>query len=433
MGNRLRINRRSHDPAQEYLVIVGAPSNTFNGYINDISGVGQPAPANVSEAEILKYISGPDVTTHDLYWADFLYSAVKLVETRRIQPDPGDILTFLIYSPPYLLRESRDWDASPYNLQLHGASPWVAGKYPYDPRVRKDDQGKVKPKPRPTEPNGRKTPPPPPSKAEPDIDHDILMRTTEEFQVQEDGTITGYLFDGGFPKRVRNVYGRKEFYDIVRRIVDGSRWKSTGAPNVPPLRHVLVKTLYFDDPAQMFTYIQQGTWTGSERLHPDFTPTADWQSADPPPYNWMAARVKDASKYGDWQKTPAVDRSRVKIRRLDYFGHSTPSDAGDADYLFLQYGWTNRKGEAPSGEVVVTDSEWNGHLGKDLFTKDAVAYLWGCQLAGRMAPMLSKFVGDVTACIGRTSYDFILEDYTSMPEPASDDPQKGWKRFIVVE
>lgn len=435
MGKHLRANRKSHDPAQEYVVIVGAPSNTFNGYLNDQTGDPQPAPADSSDAEIRKYIKGPDVTTHDLYWADFLYSALKLVETRRIQPDPGDILTFLIYLPPYDLRAARDWDASPYNLQLHRSSPWVAGKDPYDPLFKLGDQAAVKPKPRPSEPNHTTTPPPPASKSEPDIDHEILMRTTSEFETNPDGTpVIGpdgrpvYLFDGGFPKRARGGGGYHQIYEVVPRIIMGTKWSGTAAPNTPPLRRVQVKALYFDDPTQMFAYVENGSWSGSQYVL--VPPTEDWQNPDPPPYNWVAG-VQPNVMYDSWKKTPAVDRTRVKIRRLDYFGHSSPVSlpAGDFDALFLRYGWGNKKGEIPQGEVLVTSGDWQTHLSKKLFTKDAIAWLWGCNLSEHMAPMLADVVGDyVMACLGRTSYDFILQDYDSMPEPA--DPSYGFQRFL---
>ena len=56
MSNRLRVNRRSHIPPQEYIVIVGGPSDTYNGWCNDIDEqTGQEPPADASGKEIDKY------------------------------------------------------------------------------------------------------------------------------------------------------------------------------------------------------------------------------------------------------------------------------------------------------------------------------------------------------------------------------------------
>src|SRR5437667_12086370 len=132
--------------AREFVIIVGGPSNTFNGYGHYDGNVYHPEskPENTSPAEIEKYLHGDPAhqvpghpksktSTHDLYWANFIYAAVKLVELRgrvneAMHPARGDILTFLVYMPPYASddpsppphdRQALDWDASPYNQAKH--------------------------------------------------------------------------------------------------------------------------------------------------------------------------------------------------------------------------------------------------------------------------------------------------------------------------
>jgi len=61
---------------------------------------------------------------HDLYWGNFVDSAIHLYgKTGRIvapmqgvMPEAGDVVTFLVYDPPYVAREKVDWDASPFNF-----------------------------------------------------------------------------------------------------------------------------------------------------------------------------------------------------------------------------------------------------------------------------------------------------------------------------
>jgi hypothetical protein len=437
MSNRLRVNRRSHNPAQEYIVIVGGPSNTYNGWCNDLNGqTAQSPPADASDDEIRKYCKvkppgAESIWSHDLYWANFLYAGIKLIETGIARPDPGDILTYLIYMPAYKLREERDWSASPYNLKLHGNSKWVAGQKPYDPRILFAEQGKG------TNDNDPPAPVPgirkaPPSTSEPDIDFEIGMRTIGEL-VNEN--TYEYRFDGGFHCRLHSENGYQEIFDVAQRIVRGAGWGQGVSSNVPPLHGVLVKLLFFSDPDDIVTYLIKGTWTGSEYIHPLDTRIHDenWENPAPPPYTWTAYGLMFRGvKYKDWDATPSIDRSRVKIRRLDYFGHSTinepsasdPAPLDSFDTFLLQYGWENAKGEVPEGEVELRHYDLETHLSKDLFTKDSVGKLWGCHLAMHMAPMFAKYMSECTACIGFTTYEHILEDYQLMPEPA--EPSEGW-------
>src|SRR5262245_29704560 len=92
--------------AQEYLIIVGAPSNMFNGYVfeevDQLKTSPTKPPASAANAEVTKYIIGDPNNrnyTHDRYWANFLFSAVTLMQKGSFRPEPGDILTFAIYLP----------------------------------------------------------------------------------------------------------------------------------------------------------------------------------------------------------------------------------------------------------------------------------------------------------------------------------------------
>jgi hypothetical protein len=260
-------------PAREFLVLVGGPSNTFNGYGHFGSTgdwVAEPRPASTSPAEIGRYILGDgthpnDPTgTHDLYWANFIYSGVKLVELRGrspygIAPAVGDLLTFVIYLPPYagkplagapMSRQAIDWEASPYNLLRHRNSVWVAGKAPYDPSVRQDQQAAQAPLPLPQLPQRKATQSRVPtfSADEHAINHEIVMRTTGE--VDPAGLP---LPDGGFPKRPRNPHSYEDpILDIPRRLVYGSKFgRNPPVVDVPPLNGVLVKLLFLREVADL--------------------------------------------------------------------------------------------------------------------------------------------------------------------------------------
>lgn len=443
--SRRRISRKFADPSREHIILVGAPSNTFNGYFHendDASITPETPPANTSGPEIEKYIKGhpalrakcqpPDflycTKTHDLYWANFIYSAVKLIETRRAQPEEGDILTLIVWLPGYEERQRIDWDASPYNPR-HRNSPWVAGKKPYDVTVQAPHQGATQPPQAPTLPRKATTPPQPLTYAsgEEDINHEILMRTTAESGSVD--PLTGLpLPDGGFRKRPKwpNSYLTEAEGSLVHvplRLSQGMRAFGNYPPvvNVPPLGGVQVKLLFLRDVNALYAYLSSGTWSGPRLRHPI---EDDWDNpdADPGPSledaTWtdQALTWTSGKEPKDWEANPAVDRTRVRIKRFDYFGHS------NLESFFLQYGLTNWKGREAEGEITIHFSDLEPHLKKELFTPDSFAHLWGCSLGGDMAPMLTKFVKKVRACPGLTDYNVILDPGLpdAMPSPAKD-------------
>ena len=259
------ISRQRRDPAQEYIILVGAPCNTFNGYFytdpNTGGDVPSPAPANTSQVKF--YVHGPTgapvendprpTGTHDKYWANFIYSAVKAVELGVIRPKRGDILTFLIWRPALLLRMQRDWAASPYNLALHPVTAYNPGDVPYDRRRVPELQGFQKLFEQARHP---KTSPIQYGTSEPDIDHEILMSTTSEGR------------DGGFHKRaITNDDYENAIRDIPRRLVQGSKFGRfpPATLTVPPMREVQVKLVMIDSVQSLFDYLAIGIAPAGER------------------------------------------------------------------------------------------------------------------------------------------------------------------------
>jgi hypothetical protein len=432
------LTRRYRAHIDEYLVIVGAPSNTFNGYfhVSVDPNTSKPTfypetpPADSSVAEVGHYIGGnppraaPDnTTTHDLYWANFAYAAVKLIQTGIVRPQAGDILTFIIYWPGYELRAKKDWDASPYNMLLHRYSPWVAGKKPYDSTTRAADQASdVPPRPLALPPNKTTTTTVPAgSPLEEKINHEILMRTTGEIdpptQISQP--------DGGFHKRAHNPI---DYFDSILGIpwriglgLEAGRYPP--GPDAPPLSKVFIKLLFLREVLELREYLVQGTWTGKRYLHIMETETEeDIGNMIPISEATWYGRVFPVPKvpHPEWLLAPAVNRASVKLKRLDYFGHSNASS------LFLRYGWANKKGEEPNAEVFVTKDDLDAWLTPGLFAEESIAQLWGCSLADEMAPVLSSYINRVRATSGFTSYDPILDALNPfrMPEPTA--PWQDW-------
>lgn len=425
-----RIVRRRRDPAQEHIILVGAPSNSFNGYFHhDLNGndVGEPPPVSTSPAQIERYMRGdpahredddPERTgTHDLYWANFIYSAVKLVESGLVRPARGDILTYMLWMPGLTDRMLVDWRASPYNVALHSSSTFLASPHPpYDRRFRAADQGQWASSSQwwlPTRP------PLAFATDETDIDHEILMRSTDE---------QGH--DGGFHKRAHDAADyQRAIADIPRRLVLGSKLSPAPLPVtrvVPLMPEVQVKLLLVTDEAQFFDYIQTGYWENDVRwMHA--TEVHDEEQiallSTMEESGWASfALTRSGASLPDWLSAPSVDRSRVKIRRFDYFGHSS------YDAFFLSYGVSNAKGQTPTSERWITSAEWETHLQPDLFVPGASAKLWGCYLGVTMAPMLSQFFGNVVACESWTTFDSILNDGQRMPEP--DPTSSGFQTYV---
>jgi len=431
------IVKRPRNPAHEYIVLVGAPSNLFNGFYHlDFANrkvVPEAAPVDASEPEIRKYVRGtaghPDshrehTTTHDFYWANFIYSAVKLVESGVVRPGHGDILTFIIHVPPYLLRQSRDWDASPYNYLLHGRKHWTGTAKPYDRSLRADEQGSLGSTPLPHTSDEPAVPQAPPSRSEPDINHQILMWTVAEHPI-----------DGGFHKRAIDVFAyEKAIADIPRRLIRGSKF-GTFPPvtrTVPPLLGVHIKLLLMTEPSQLYDYLKLGTWPdGHEWPHwediYDEAHAGDMRRMSE--CTWGAYELRHPKyRYRNWDPAPSVNRSRVKIKRFDYFGHSGGGRTATEEAFWLQYGWTNAKGEHSKRETFISTSDLEPHLSRGIFAKDSFAQLWGCNLGRFMGPMFARYMDKVVACPGLTSFNDILKDGVSLPRP--DDPSIPFKTFV---
>jgi hypothetical protein len=420
------VRRKPHDPAREFLILVGAPSNTFNGYYHYDAhldkSVPNPRPFHTTDAEIRAYIYGDGThraITHDLYWANFIYSAVKLIELGIARPERGDILTIILWLPGYLDRISVDYKASPYNDHLHQNSVWVAGKKPYDRSLLSSQQGILAPFPSAHMPEHQPPSNSPPSTPEPDIDFEILMRTTDENTP-----------NGGFHKRPAQVDDYEQsISNIPRRLVLGSKF-GTPPPvsvNVPLMPMVQVKLLLMNAEQQFFDYVKQGTWPAGDKwvnIH-DIVDEHDMSKVQPMSQcTWTDySLTTDGKPLKDWQKAPSVDRSRVKIKRFDYFGHSSPLDFHDDDGVFhddgfwIQYGQYNQKGQLATVERMIRASELETYLSKSLFTKDSYAKLWGCYLGDHMAPMLAKYIDTVVACPKFTSFDSVLNGSDEMPKP----------------
>jgi len=438
---------------REHIVIVGGPSNSFNGYGHwhqSDTYHSEPRPADTSPANIKKYLTGDPAhvvagdpitdptSTHDYYWANFLYSAVKLVELRgrvpeAITPSFGDLLTFMVWLPSYygavvagqkVDRSYVDWQASPYNQVLHRGSAYVNAT-PYNPAFRVSAQNTSPPPPqRPPAKKSTSTTAPVYSATEPDIDHEILMRTTGEV----DGSGKP-MPDGGFRKRMHNSDEYiDDLTDLPIRICYGSKWgQCPPVLDVPPLLGVYVKVLFVRAVDSIFDYINHGTWTGDRRrsiteLHDE----EDNSRGDIKDCTWAGQGfMKPGIKTPLWDTAPSVTRAKCKIRRLDYVGHSAP------EALFLEYGIENSKGSEPTASVFISQVDMVSKLDPKALASNVKVYLWGCFLGGTFAPLMGPLVTNprsIQACVGRTAFDGILGAEKALPTP-SDPVNQGWVTF----
>jgi hypothetical protein len=170
----------------EHIILCGVPSNFHNGFGKeaDAAFVLNKAPTTLEEVSDYCNEEKGNVT-HDIYWANFIEPVLRPFRNNIVKPEQGDIITIMLYRPPYDYRQERHWAPSPWNGLVWRDSPWVAGKDPYDPHVRRNDQGSIPIKSIPTLPNVPKKPKPgkmPVKVGEDRIDHEILMRTTTEYQ-----------------------------------------------------------------------------------------------------------------------------------------------------------------------------------------------------------------------------------------------------------
>ena len=239
------------------------------------------------------------------------------------------------------------------------------------------------------------------------INHDILMRTT-----------TGNSDD--VIKRPRGFDAEVDYiHNIPRRIVYG---RSLGG--APQLTDVLVKLLVFNDPSDLSSYLLTGSI--SAQYWKNVMDTVDEDDMA------NATAVSDQGSYYDatlvfssrhwaarWKKLmksagaepPSIDRSKIKIKRFDYVGHS------DEEAFYLQYGWSNAKGTLPWDDVRFETAQLTAALPKKNLTTDAYAHLWGCHQGGKMGPALVGAFKEVTSCEASTFFDHILDNDSAMPCP----------------
>jgi len=403
---------RPRTAPREFVVVVGAPSNTFNGYVQLKPGTNEdePRPKPHTLGELANYLPpnpNPNfVGTHDLYWANFVDPVHRLFRLGIAQPEPGDLVTVAVFFKPYELRADADWNASPYNMLAWRNSPWVRGKEPYDPLIFASSQGVAK---APQKPTSRKADPK--FKSEPvsdaRIDHEILMRTTKE----DDST-------AALKRPRRPSHWIDLLHDIPRRVVMGNPQLIADPPALP---RVLVKLILIRDLAELLGYLATGNWAGERAIHlldtHDEEDMANGGIHEDSTYDYHALGKVPQHALKFWKQVPVVDRKHVKIQRLDYFGHS------NEDSWFLRYGWGNDKGEMPVGEVTVDASmllDQTFAFGpKPHFAPDAVCQMWGCSLGtpGRMAEQLSKLIPEVIASNDLSTYEHIADSDSTMPEP----------------
>jgi hypothetical protein len=412
----------------EHIIIVGGPCNFMNGFgkvVEDPPGSGSfafklnKAPATLTDVEsFCSERLGNE--THDKYWANFLEPVPRIFHNGLAKPKPGDVVTVLVYYPPYIKRNAVDWAASPWNALAWRNSPWVDGKNPYDWTVRAGDQNTFPVKSTPTP----KTTPLKPStnyatvtQSEERINHELLMRCTSEARRP------GQSYE---MRPASNSTWIDALHDLPRRIVYGNLLGGKTAK----VEGVLVKLLMVSDKKQITDYLTTGKISATYWRHildtyseetmstgdgPDLDSMegAAWDGADA-----RSKSLKVMPKF--WKDSPSIDRTKIKVSRLDYFGHSNQAA------FFLKYGWENQKGDAnqPHAEVYITDAELDAALtplaGK-VFTPTAEAVLWGCSLGLQMAPTLRKHISKVTASEVLTSFDEVILDTTSMPKPVTGD------------
>ncbi len=415
---------------EEYIVLVGGPTNTFNGYTyldrEQRKYLPVPHPGNL--ANLKSYIenyNGEHPATHDRYWANFLDPAMRLFTQGFAKPRPGDIVTIIVYLKPYLLRQATDWEASPYNQLLHRNSPAVRYTPEFDPYVQ---QGLIPPGPPLPDapPEGPRTAFSFPSQPraivhnhrdaerEEVINHHILMRTTL-------GN-TGELI-----RRPENGHHYQDYiHDIPRKIVFGPML--LGEPRLP---NVLVRLLLINDQATFEIYLATGTFEGQHWIHPfDKHSEEDMGSGarvnEQGSFYDQALGVTDRSWAHRWRKvlathakTPNVNRAKIKVKRFDYFGH-----AGRTGFWMI-FGWGNKKGEHPTdlkyGEFWRSGEGFPAR-GSKVFSRDASAWLWGCSLGGYYGPHLTDHFKKVTAAEVLTDFSGILSSPSAMPVPVRGEP-----------
>lgn len=419
-GSNVVLASHKTQAPREHIVIVGGPSNFYNGFgrwVEDPPGSGDrkfklnPPPTTLGDvADFCNENRGNE--THDIYWANFIEPIPRLFTEGHAKPEAGDIVTLLVYYPPFAARSLKDWEASPYNVQKWRDSPWVANRDPYDATVLRSEQGSIPVKSRPTLPkpqikettNYASEP-----VSEERINHEILMRTTTE-------TLRPGQTYGMRPTMADDWLQR--LHDLPRRIVYGP--SLGGKARMPG---VMVKMILVNDPQQIVDYVTQGKTEARYWKHLlDTYDEMDMASTGGPSLydtskSWYdaAGEPPKGRSVDHWLKA-SIDRKKYKVSRLDYFGHSNDSA------FFLKYGWDNEKGDPDGvgGEVLLKADDFDAALSSapsKPFSNDAVAHLWGCSLATGFAPKLKKHVLKVIAAHDLTDYESCVLDPKAMPSP----------------
>jgi hypothetical protein len=469
-------------PGREFICLIGGPCDTFNGWIGygEKKGTDEslwmPGAPPRSRGDIKRYINFAPMPvdieakpksewgkygwseeavkrlkklkckgtqletykteTHDLYWGNFVTPAARLYSSssawkaplQRPLPKPGDIVTFLVYITPYEWREQKDSAASPHNpdhrTKPDAAKYWKSsygssGSAPKSkPSTRyrgsQDDQ-KREAKRKAADAAAMKADPHRPL-SDDDINFHILMRTTSENTPEYLKRPTRY-----------DTYIQRLYTDLLQSVQK---------------RGVMTKLLFIRDPAEIVSYISTGQWSGppldsynrginwdnmtdeeadaiaeTEDQNYGFTPPRP-QKKDPSgrPLKWTLPWYKL------WNDAPSVNRQKVKVARFDFIGHSEPWS------LMLDYGWGNKKGEMPGGDVGVGWKDLDKAFDKgSVLTPDAHAMLWGCSLAdtddpnhslkGGWAEYLNTYFHTVVAAKAKTDFTKIIHNTTNMPTP----------------
>lgn len=403
---------------------------------------------------------GPE--THDLYWANFVDCALRLYSQtselqkplRRPELRKNDVVTYMIYAPSYVMRQGTDYAASPYNIH-HRNKYGVKGNPMYDPSAPKGPK-KVHPPSKPaTITNERKR-----QLAEEQAEREKARREFKDKKLS-DSDIDHYIMMRTIGDNSGDIIKKpptgSSYYDYLESIVT----KAVKA------KDVMTKVLFFDTPQQVLHYLGAGTWYGEEIYG-----IVDEYELEKEPSDDEKRRVEENrqkldefynidtdSKYGlhncqfhppvpvrkdihgrplkwplhwsrFWDGAPKINRKKVKIARLDFFGHSTDED------LMLQWGWDNKKGETPTvdvdpvtnDEISLTADDFEAVLTGGQLTKDAYACLWGCNTGEKCAPKMAEFFGGgVVATETYTSFAKIVLNDTNMPEPVDGYPWVHYK------
>jgi hypothetical protein len=464
-------NKLRPRPFQEFICLIGAPSNTFNGWESILAKAGSddvvsaPMPAPHTREEIRYYVrfkpipfvgdgsnvrdlkkhgwspeaykrvkdkgwdpatvQGEASTTHDIYWGNFAVSASRLFildsfdsPLRKPDPRPGDIITFVVFAPGYDQRWNVDWASSPYNIptnvKLYIDPKDKAADFRKDP----DLESSARPPRPPSSAASQSNWVPPSERDRAARDKALVQKEIEAEKIRRipESDINYYIMMST-TSDVEDHYMRRPRMNRVNNTYRGWIMEEVGGAALGKHRDVLVKFLFISTIDQFTNYVKSGTFSGTEDEDYSFMPIR------PPKKDAYNRPLKVNYKwYEHWNTSPGIKRSKIKIGRFDYFGHSS------YDAIMLEYGWSNQKGEEPSGSVIVGFDHLNSAFTPDVLTADAHASLWGCFLGayhqsdgsvidGIGKKLTSMFRGGVCAAEDFTDFSGVLASDHDMPRP----------------